>query len=171
MYKGYLNKIIRSTKATIVNTTAATAPTTTSTTTTTMSYIPPILTGSLPIPLPGPHTVGYATLRHSPSHPYTLPVPSLPSSTSGTSTSSPEPSSSTTSASSSGSSTTTSSPGKKIPALGVRQTEYSVYYPCEKSTRAGWFWQRGKQGGSISWLPRSVSLCFSFRIAFRLLCS
>jgi len=155
MYKWSLNKIILSTITSTANPTAAAAAPTTATT---MSYIPPILTGSLPIPLPGPHTVGYATLRHNPSHPYTLPVPSLPTTTSGTSTtsnSSPESSSSTTSA---GPSTTTSSSGNKIPALGVRQTEYSVYYPCEKSTKAGWFWQRGKQGGSISWLPRLVSL-------------
>lgn len=96
-----------------------------------MSYIPGIITGTLPIPFPGPHTVGYATLRHTPSHPYILPAPRLPS-------------------------TSKIDDGKGVPALGVRQVEYSIYYPCEKPNK-GWFWQRDKQGTSISWLPRSVA--------------
>lgn len=93
-----------------------------------MSYIPGIVTGNLPIPFPGTHSVGYATLRHTPSNPYTLPAPRLPA-----------------------------KDGEKqgIPALGIRQVEYSIYYPCEKPNK-GWFWQRDKPGTSISWLPRFV---------------
>ena len=100
------------------------------------SYIPGIITGTLPIPFPGPHSVGYATLRHTPHHPYTHPVPRL-SSTSTTTT-------------------TKDTDGRGIPALGVRQVEYSIYYPCEKPASKGWFWQKDKQGTSVSWLPRSV---------------
>lgn len=96
-----------------------------------MAYIPAIVSGNLPIELPGSHPVGYASLRHAPHHSYTLPVPHIASKT--------------------GSKDDT----KRVPALGVRQVEYSIYYPCEKPTK-GWFWQKDSPGTSVSWLPRPI---------------
>ncbi len=74
--------------------------------------IPAILTGTLPSVYPGPHSVGYASIRNLPRQPYLLPAPRYANGAGG------------------------GRDGKEV--LGVREVGYAIFYPCEERKRGWW---------------------------------